>query len=249
IFSYHTTKELTYLSPHIGMLNNIPFVLPFEVCISIFQNFILNDAMQHANVNLANPPLYMHEDVDGRFHARVRAMQRSMVGLGNLKTYTKIWRGNVVQDGFNKLGDVDLKAPMEIVLVDYMFNQQEIQILLADVNAPVNSDDLRKNTYYSGLFDDNHPMILTFWKVVDSFNQEQCIALLMFVTNCSQPLLLAFKKLVPNFSIHDAGPNKPYLSTASTCVNLLKLPSYNNEHILQAKLLQGIMSNVGFNLF
>ncbi|KXN83945.1 Ubiquitin-protein ligase E3C, partial [Leucoagaricus sp. SymC.cos] len=84
--------------------------------------------------------------------------------------------------------------------------------------------------------------------VVDSFNQEQCIALLMFVTNCSQPLLLAFKKLVPNFSIHDAGPNKPYLSTASTCVNLLKLPPYDNEHILQAKLLQGIMLNVGFNL-
>ncbi|KAF8239227.1 hypothetical protein L208DRAFT_1475648 [Tricholoma matsutake] len=101
-----------------------------------------------------------------------------------------------------------------------MFNQQEVQILLGGMNAPIDFDDLRRNNY-GGLYHDNEATIIAFCKVVNSFNQEQCMALLRFITSCSRPLLLyVFIQLVPNFSICDLGQDQLQLPTASTCVNL-----------------------------
>ena len=57
-----------------------------------------------------------------------------------------------------------------------------------------------------------------------------------------------FKELVPNFAIRDAGSDENRLPTASTCVNLLKLPRYRSERVLRDKLLQAINSNAGFDL-
>jgi ubiquitin-protein ligase E3 C len=53
---------------------------------------------------------------------------------------------------------------------------------------------------------------------------------------------------VPKFAIRDAGRDNERLPTASTCVNLLKLPMYTDERILKAKLLQAINSGAGFDL-
>jgi len=129
-----------------------------------------------------------------------------------------------------------------------MFNQQEVQILLGGVNSPVNLKDLRQNTNYGGVYDDAEATIVAFWNVVDTFDQEQRRALLRFVTSCSRPPLLGFKELVPNFAIRDAGPDEQRLPTASTCVNLLKLPRYKSEQLLREKLLQAIHSGAGFDL-
>lgn len=71
-----------------------------------------------------------------------------------------------------------------------MFNQQELQILLGGVNAPVDVDDLRANTNYGGLFDDNEATIKMFWEVVKSLDQEHRRKLLRFATSCSRPPLL-----------------------------------------------------------
>jgi ubiquitin-protein ligase E3 C len=46
-----------------------------------------------------------------------------------------------------------------------MFNQQEVQILLGGVDAPVDLDDLRKNTNYGGIYDDQEVTITLFWNV------------------------------------------------------------------------------------
>lgn len=46
-----------------------------------------------------------------------------------------------------------------------MFNQQELQVLLGGVNAPIDVDDLRSHTNYGGLYDDNEPTIVAFWNV------------------------------------------------------------------------------------
>jgi ubiquitin-protein ligase E3 C len=46
-----------------------------------------------------------------------------------------------------------------------MFNQQELQILLGGVNAPVDVQDLRAHTQYGGLYDNDEPTIQAFWKV------------------------------------------------------------------------------------
>ncbi|KAA1475594.1 HECT-domain-containing protein [Dentipellis sp. KUC8613] len=129
-----------------------------------------------------------------------------------------------------------------------MFNQQELQILLGGVNAPIDLDDLRSHTNYGGLYDDHEPTIVAFWNVVNSFDQEQRRALLRFVTSVGRPPLLGFKELIPNFSIRDAGSDQERLPTSSTCVNLLKLPRYKSERTLREKLLQAIFSGAGFDL-
>ncbi|KAI0366687.1 HECT-domain-containing protein [Pilatotrama ljubarskyi] len=129
-----------------------------------------------------------------------------------------------------------------------MFNQQELQILLGGVNAPIDLDDLRAHTQYGGLYDDHEPTIEIFWSVVKTFNQEERRKLLRFVTSCSRPPLLGFKELNPNFAIRDATGDESRLPTASTCVNLLKLPRYKSPQVLREKLLQAINSNAGFDL-
>lgn len=36
-------RQMAYLSPRLGVLNNIPFAIPFEVRVSIFRHFVEND--------------------------------------------------------------------------------------------------------------------------------------------------------------------------------------------------------------
>ncbi|KAL3194525.1 hypothetical protein MRX96_016159 [Rhipicephalus microplus] len=71
---------------------------------------------------------------------------------------------------------------------------------------------------------------------------------LKFVTSCSRPPLLGFKDLVPQFCIHSAGSEPGRLPTASTCMNLLKLPEIADEAQLREKLLYAIESGAGFEL-
>ncbi|KAH9979885.1 hypothetical protein BGW80DRAFT_1271015 [Lactifluus volemus] len=119
-----------------------------------------------------------------------------------------------------------------------MFNQQELQLLLGGVNTPVDVSDLRRNTVYGGSFDDNEPTIVAFWKVVEGFNAEQRQALLRFVTSVGRPpLLCGLRWPQSQLSIRSAGEDQTRLPTASTCVNLLKLPP-----------LQAIFSGSGFDL-
>jgi ubiquitin-protein ligase E3 C len=46
-----------------------------------------------------------------------------------------------------------------------MFNQQEVQILLGGVNSPIDLDDLRSNTQYGGVYDDDEHTVKAFWDV------------------------------------------------------------------------------------
>ncbi|KAI0647654.1 HECT-domain-containing protein [Trametes meyenii] len=129
-----------------------------------------------------------------------------------------------------------------------MFNQQELQILLGGVDTPIDVDDLRAHTQYGGLYGDHEDTIEIFWSVVKTFKQEERRKLLRFVTSCSRPPLLGFKELNPHFAIRDATGDESRLPTASTCVNLLKLPRYKSPQVLREKLLQAIHSNAGFDL-
>lgn len=58
-----------------------------------------------------------------------------------------------------------------------MFNQQEVQIIVGGVNAPIDLDDLRENCNYGGLYDDNEDTIRMFWKAclvaLSCFEQKQ----------------------------------------------------------------------------
>nr|XP_053635145.1 ubiquitin-protein ligase E3C-like [Cherax quadricarinatus] len=92
-----------------------------------------------------------------------------------------------------------------------------------------------------------HPTIQAFWQVLRGFDETQKRQLLKFVTSCSHPPLLGFKELQPAFCIQPSG-SEDRLPTASTCMNLLKLPEYKSERTLRDKLLYAITSGSGFEL-
>jgi ubiquitin-protein ligase E3 C len=130
-----------------------------------------------------------------------------------------------------------------------MFNQQELQTLISGSNdASVDILDLKMNTEYSGVYDENHPTIKLFWQVVNDLTEEQKRKLIKFVTSCPRPPLLGFKTLQPKFAIRDSGNDQERLPTSSTCINLLKLPVYRSYAVMKSKLIYSISSDAGFEL-
>lgn len=74
-----------------------------------------------------------------------------------------------------------------------MFNNKELQVLISGAQIPVDVNDLKLHTNYTGGYASDHPTITAFWKVVSEFNDQQKGQLLKFVTSCSRPPLLGFK--------------------------------------------------------
>ncbi|KDR70650.1 hypothetical protein GALMADRAFT_879854 [Galerina marginata CBS 339.88] len=95
-----TIHQWNFARPWVAILKNIPFALPFETRVSIFQHFIATDRVLHSST----------ERLDAMGHD-----QRLRV---------KIRRGVVTQDGFERLGEIDLRAPLEIAMID-QFGQEE----------------------------------------------------------------------------------------------------------------------------
>ncbi|CAL1546585.1 unnamed protein product [Lymnaea stagnalis] len=129
-----------------------------------------------------------------------------------------------------------------------MFNSGELQVLISGAAVPIDLVDMRQHTKYSGEYTDDHPVIQTFWSVVNEFTDKQKRQLLKFVTSCSRPPLLGFRDLYPAFCIHSAGAEIDRLPTASTCMNLLKLPAFQDSNTMKTKLLYAIESGSGFEL-
>ncbi|XP_077124693.1 ubiquitin-protein ligase E3C isoform X2 [Ranitomeya variabilis] len=129
-----------------------------------------------------------------------------------------------------------------------MFDQQEIQVLISGAQVPICLDDLKCFTNYSGGYSADHQVIKIFWRVVENFTDEEKRKLLKFVTSCSRPPLLGFKELYPAFCIHNGGLDLERLPTASTCMNLLKLPEFYDENLMRSKLLYAIECAAGFEL-
>jgi ubiquitin-protein ligase E3 C len=137
----------------------------------------------------------------------------------------------------------------EIVSIDALrlFSPSELQLLMAgEERRGFDTADLAKFTHYNG-YGRLSTTVLMFWQVVEQdFSPEDQSALLSFVTSSPRAPLLGFRVLSPLFTIQKV-PDRSRLPTASTCVNLLKLPDYEDRHVLRDKLLQAIHSGAGFD--
>lgn len=126
-----------------------------------------------------------------------------------------------------------------------MFDPFELQMLISGGND-IDVQDWKHNVHYGGYFDDDITVNL-FWEVVEEMSPKERCALVKFVTSVSRAPLLGFNALTPHFGIHNSGsPDR--LPTASTCVNLLKLPDYKDKQLIRDKLLYATQANSGFDL-
>jgi hypothetical protein len=120
--------------------------------------------------------------------------------------------------------------------------------LVSGANAAIDVDDMRAHTVYAGGYSDMHPVIINFWAIVHEMADADRRALIKFITSCERAPLLGFKELVPQLCIRPGGEGEGWLPTASTCINLLKLPAYEHRDTLREKLLMSIRSGAGFDL-
>ena len=91
-----SNRRIASLAPRLGVLHNIPFAIPFDVRVIIFRQFVANDMMTRGY---------------DRYHRRMGAQ-------------VVVRRNHISQDGFDRLQDVDLKAPIQITFID-QFGQEE----------------------------------------------------------------------------------------------------------------------------
>ncbi|KAG9699200.1 hypothetical protein KCU95_g10769, partial [Aureobasidium melanogenum] len=134
-----------------------------------------------------------------------------------------------------------------------MFNQKELQTLIGGAASSIDIADLRANTYYNGVYqigDDGqeHPSVQLFWQTMLELPDAERRKVLKFVTSTPRAPLLGFGSLNPRFTIRDSGDDEHRFPTASTCINLLKLPRFKSKETLKEKLLYAVNSGAGFDL-
>ena len=90
-------------------------------------------------------------------------------------------------------------------------------------------------------------------QVLATFSHEEQRDFLKFVTSCSRAPLLGFAYLEPRMCIQMSGGvltdgATDRLPTSATCMNLLKLPPYQDKKQMRQKLLYAIKAGAGFEL-
>nr|XP_023025492.1 ubiquitin-protein ligase E3C [Leptinotarsa decemlineata] len=128
-----------------------------------------------------------------------------------------------------------------------LFSHKELQVIIGGDTQEIDLSDLFAHTVYGGEFGPDHPTIVLFWKILHKFTAVQKKQLLKFVTSCSRPPLLGFKELTPLFCIQSSG-SENRMPSASTCLNLLKIPVITDEETLRYKLTSAIEQQAGFEL-
>lgn len=129
-----------------------------------------------------------------------------------------------------------------------MFSENELQQVISGTRGGVDLEDLRAHTHYSGGYNDGHPSIQLFWQVMSTLTPEQQGGMLQFATSSDRAPLLGFQYLNPAFCIHRSEPDLNRLPSASTCMNLLKLPPFVEFDSCREKIILAISSNEGFSL-
>ena len=113
-----------------------------------------------------------------------------------------------------------------------MFDCFELQMLISGGKDDINIDDWKNNVEYGGYLDDD-PAVIMFWEIVEEMTPQERCKLIKFVTSVSRAPLLGFGSLAPKFGIRNSGNDSVRLPTASTCVNLLKLPNYRDKKTMR----------------
>ncbi|VDQ06631.1 unnamed protein product [Trichobilharzia regenti] len=126
-----------------------------------------------------------------------------------------------------------------------LFDAEELQTLISGADMVIDVNDLKENTVYIGNSSTYSETLDSFWSVLQNFSEADKRSFLRFVTACSRPPMFGFRELQPPFSIQ-VTEEVERLPTASTCMNLLRLPDFRNAETLRDRLLYALNANAGF---
>jgi ubiquitin-protein ligase E3 C len=147
---------------------------------------------------------------------------------------------NALAEGFNTVIDTAWIR---------MFSSPELQALIGGADRDFDVRELRQHVVYAGGYWATDEYVGTFWRVVEEdLTAKQRGLLLKFITSCPRPPLSGFGALQPKVTIYKVKDDVDRLPSASTCVNLFKLPQYSSREVLYEKLVLAIESGTGFEL-
>jgi len=152
-----------------------------------------------------------------------------------------------------------LKGFRDLIKVAWvrLFSAKELQKLISgdDSIRGIDVSSLKKSIQYLGGYHESQPYIQDFWDILENeLSPEQQRKFLRFMTSCSRQPLLGFSSLDPFPAIQqirlqsDERSKNSRLPTSSTCMNLLKLPNYNDRNVWKEKLVAAVESGAGFEL-
>lgn len=124
-----------------------------------------------------------------------------------------------------------------------IFEADELRLMLSGL-PDIDLTDWAKNTEYNG-YVARDDQVVWFWDCVCNFDMGLRIQLLQFVTGCSHVPHGGFVSLVGSggrqkFTISKCDYHPLVLPSASTCINMLKLPEYPSKQELKDRLLVAI---------
>ena len=122
---------------------------------------------------------------------------------------------------------------------------QELEMIISGI-PEVDVDDLRANTEYAVGYSLSSPQIQWFWRAVRSFDREQRLKLVQFVTGTGKIPVGGFARLMgmsgpQKFNIHKDRADSDRLPQAHTCFNQLDLPEYGSYEQLRSRVLLAIV--------
>jgi hypothetical protein len=159
------------------------------------------------------------------------------------------WR---ITDRVKRQMDAFLKGFSELIPVHLLkvFDDKELEYLMCGL-AEIDVEDWKKNTELVG-YSANDPVIVWFWRAVESWDNEMRARLLQFVTGTSKVPMNGFAELQGSngprkFCLKRYG--KPQdLPRSHTCFNRIDLPTYTSYHQLKEKLKLAVENTAGFDI-
>ncbi|BES98348.1 e3 ubiquitin-protein ligase [Nesidiocoris tenuis] len=148
-----------------------------------------------------------------------------------------------LQKGFTELIPTHLLRP---------FDENELELIIGGLGS-IDIADWKANTRLKHCTGTT-PVVVWFWQIVESFNEEMRARLLQFVTGSSRVPLQGFKSLQGStgasgprlFTIHVTDAPQENLPKAHTCFNRIDLPAYETYNRLYDKLCQAVEETCGF---
>ncbi|XP_051560298.1 probable E3 ubiquitin-protein ligase HERC4 [Myxocyprinus asiaticus] len=125
-----------------------------------------------------------------------------------------------------------------------MFEPEELRGVMVG-NEEYDWDTLKQKTRYEGLFDDEHPTIISFWEVFDELTSREKKAFLLFLTGFERVPILGMSQVKMRVrNLYNS--TQDHLPQALTCHSLLELPVYQSRTTLKEKLIEALNHRRGF---
>ncbi|CAB4029070.1 ubiquitin- ligase E3A-like, partial [Paramuricea clavata] len=126
-----------------------------------------------------------------------------------------------------------------------LVHPEELELLICGC-PHIDFTSIEESTSYDNGFSKTHPIILAFWDIVHTMNEDDKKRLLSFVTGNDRVPLKGLSNVA--FHIIKQGEDSEKLPTALTCFNQLMFPEYGSKEKLRSRLFLAIQNSKGFGL-